>query len=103
MERKWQMIRLGAGDYLLPSNDGQTWWRFNKYEERDGSLTRGDGSVVNGDYWRLLRWSRAAHDLTLDALDLEADYLWTEVACMMPTRQAAIDYALELDARQIAS
>lgn len=54
-ERKWQMTRVGAGDYLLPSNDEQTLWRITKYEERDGTLTRGDGTVVNGDFWALWR------------------------------------------------
>ena len=35
-ERKYQMTRISAGDYLLPSNDGKTLWRICAYEE-DGS------------------------------------------------------------------
>lgn len=31
--RTHRMIRLGKGDYLLPSNDAQTLWRIATYED----------------------------------------------------------------------
>lgn len=33
VERKYAMTRLGAGDYLLPSNDARTVWRISRYED----------------------------------------------------------------------
>jgi hypothetical protein len=105
-ERLWQMTRLGAGDYLLPSNDRQTLWRIRKYQERDGTLTRGDGSVVNGDFWSLHGWKHTTPpaEYQFDEYERLTDWHnWAEVACMMPTRKACIDYALELDERQLVA
>ena len=31
--RKYRMVRVSAGDYILPSNDGQTFWRVRAYED----------------------------------------------------------------------
>lgn len=102
-ERLWQMIRLGPGDYLLPSNDRKRLWRIEKYPERDGTLTRGDtGQVVNGDFWRLSECTYAVNEVTVALADDYGD-AWSEVACMQPTRQACIDYALELDQREQVS
>lgn len=97
-ERQWQMVRLGPGDWLLPSNDRKTLWRIQKYPERDGTLTRGNtGQVVNGDFWRLLQCTYAVDEVSFAVVDEFYD-AWTEVACMQPTRQACIDYAMQLDA-----
>lgn len=92
-KRKWQMVRLGAGDYLLPSNNRETLWRIRKYSERDGTLTRWNGTVVNNDFWMLSRWRYPLADAAEN--DLTEDALWIDVAFMLPTRQAAIDYAME--------
>jgi hypothetical protein len=32
-ERKYQLTRIREGDYIVPSNDGETLWRISKYEE----------------------------------------------------------------------
>lgn len=93
MERKWQMRRLGAGAWLLLSNDGVTWWRLQKVEERDGSLSRGDGTVICGDFWSALRWIGTLEELRENLADGFPDR-WREEAQMMKTRQEAIDYAL---------
>lgn len=51
--RNYRMIRLGAGDYLLPSNDAQTLWRVAKYDEDDGltlwGLWKWDGGMPTVD------------------------------------------------------
>lgn len=97
-QRVWQMRRLGPGDYALPSNDQQVMWRVQKYEERDGTLTRGDtGRVINGDFWRLLRWVHPVYAIAYEDIDEPGN--WQEVARMMKTRQEAIDCAMALDER----
>lgn len=95
-DRKWRMTRLGSGDWLLPSNDRQTLWRLMLVPERDGSLTRGDGSVVNGDYWSVFRcrWSLPQIEAGDSEVDLTWDEAWDEHACMMSSRQEAIDWCL---------
>lgn len=95
MERKWQMTRLWPGQYLLPSNDRQTLWKITRYEERDGTLTRGDGSVVNDDFWRLERCTYQLDTFRPEHYDLQD--AWREVACMLPTRQAAINEAMSYE------
>jgi hypothetical protein len=49
-QRKYALNRVRSGDYLCPSNDCQTLWRFTKYTE-DGSLATMDGRVIRGQFW----------------------------------------------------
>lgn len=95
-ERKYQMTRIGPGDYLLPSNDATVVWRLQKYEERDGTLSTFDGKVIDGDFWRVLRWHRSFchifRHLDDDALDDHSQ--WEEWDSLLPTRAAAIASAL---------
>jgi hypothetical protein len=93
-ERRFQMTRLRAGDYLLPDNDGRTLWRIARYEERDGSLTRGDGTVVNGDFWALWRCRWCLDELDPETFEFETFHNYVEVQCLLPSRQAAIDAAM---------
>lgn len=96
-ERQWQMTRLAAGDYLLPSNNQHHLWRLERYDERDGTLSRPDGTVIHGTFWRLwrFRWGLEGvpfHDPT--------DWAnWIEAVCLLPTRQAAIDEAMRWEVR----
>lgn len=100
--RKWQMNRIASGDYTLLSNDETTLWRIRRYRET-GDLYRGqdDGTwrVIKGTFWSLLRFARPPGTLTAD--DIDDPYLawddetWTAVATTLPTRQAAIDEAME--------
>ena len=32
-ERKYALIKILAGDYLLPGNDAHTLWRIRRYQE----------------------------------------------------------------------
>lgn len=51
--RKYAYIKVGRGDYLLPTNDGQTILRFQAHDE-DGSAEWGDGTKIVGTFWDVL-------------------------------------------------
>lgn len=100
-ERRYQMTRVRAGDYLLPSNDGARLWRLSSYEE-NGSLEESDGE---GGYRKVVGtfWSAWYFPGTLDEaqalLDRDADEFldftrWREWETLLPTRKAALDSAL---------
>lgn len=100
VERRYQMTRVRAGDYLLPSNDGGALWRVSRYRE-DGSLERHDGTKVVGDFWRAARFRGSLEDaerlLRRDVeefLSLDSDR-WVETDCLLPTRAAAVAAALD--------
>ena len=99
VERKYQLTRITAGDYLLPSNDARTLYRIASYVE-DGSLSYtgpgGREQVVRGTYWSVARWHTG---LPTDA-DVQSDEFlswgpqWVNVETLLPTRSAAIKAAL---------
>lgn len=109
-QRRWQMTRVQAGDYLLPSNDGKRLWRISAYEE-DGSLTEyapgqtdvrlaGDqGRAIRGRFWKLSYFRRddleAADRLLQSDVDAFLDWgEWVEVDALLESRRAAIDASL---------
>lgn len=84
--RKYAMTRLAAGDYLLPSNDGRTLWRLERYE--DGAA---HGLVVGYQlrpFWRVSSTPMPGNGY-VDVAYLE-QYRWTEHAQWLPTRAAAV-------------
>lgn len=102
-ERTYQMTRISAGDYILPSNDGQTLWRIHSYQE-DGSLVEYErvggkvdydsGRTITGTFWAVSRYDRPWTEddaFDEDFLDWER---WRERANSFKTRRAAIDDAL---------
>jgi hypothetical protein len=94
VERKYAMVRLGAGDYLLPSNDAQTMWRISKYWE-DGSLESHDGKVIKGEFWQ-------ASSLTTEQFNQQVegglyafdDMPWVIQMSLGRTRSECVDWAL---------
>ena len=94
-ERKYRMIRMRSGDYLLPGNDGATLWRICRYWE-DGSAERWDGKPLVGWFWQAAKHPRPFESVFASAT--EDDLLgWDEWECwemLLPTRQAAIDAAM---------
>lgn len=99
VERKYQMIRIEAGDYLLPSNSGKSLWRLRRYYE--GPETGLEG--IKGTYvWSCSRYSWMGRDMPnevdLDSL-LEWDR-WCETQGWLKTRQEAIDEALKCAERR---
>lgn len=96
IERKFALVRVEAGDYLLPSNDEQTIWRVARYWE-DGSLewtdTQGRTRQVIG--WRWQIWRRPMPDRERDLPDDFFEWEdWTLAAGPFETRGDAIEDAL---------
>lgn len=99
VERKYRMIRLSAGDYLLPGNDGETIFRIAKYVE-DGISLEG----VKGEFWAAWRWPKPKATLLRDPVygynpteDWDA---WYQIEDQFKTRQEAIDAALAWEWRR---
>lgn len=90
-ERKFVLSKVAAGDYLLPSNDGERLYRITRYV--DGPSFGLEFITADRDFWRVRKWK---HEL--DAWDWEPNPLWednwTEVAFHFDTRREAIDCAL---------
>ena len=100
-ERRYQMIRLEAGDYLLPSNDLETLWRVYSYTE-DGSLSYIDGGTgkeryVTGTFWATAKYNRGRpRDAFLDAEILEW-HVWDTWETGLRSRSDALDAALSCE------
>lgn len=97
VERKFALIKIRSGDYLLPSNDGQRLWRI---------FSHMDGPSYGIADWPSDRkvWVAAAFvdpwegtysaPQALRPEHLDEPDRWAEEASTLPTRQAAIDYAI---------
>lgn len=101
--RKYQRIRLGAGDWLLPSNDGQTMYRLLRYDE-DGSGEMWDEArqkwrTMRGQWWRVLSMSMITlRQEAARGLD-PWDYSWCDIAGPFKTMREATEYVEEVMAR----
>ena len=90
-ERKWAMVRIGAGDYLLPSNDGATLWRIYRYEDADNAgplrmfwaAARYDGTMAEAE--RLMNW---------DPHEFLSWIRWSSWHTLLATRKEAIAAAV---------
>ncbi|MBN8868001.1 MAG: hypothetical protein J0H98_10650 [Solirubrobacterales bacterium] len=78
-ERKYALIKLGTGDYLLPSNTGLTFYRITRSEEEG---------------WDVFRWRYRL--LRHDPIDVEDWSMWDCVSQLEETRRDAINEALRL-------
>jgi hypothetical protein len=108
IERKYQMIRVSAGDYLLPSNGGKTLWRIRRYYE-DGSAVSGrwpNEKPIIGYFWSCARYKTPLQEIPPHVLGEHAeDFLndwcsWVECASLMKTRSEAVNEALEISERR---
>jgi hypothetical protein len=91
IERHYTMVRVRAGDYLLPSNDGKTIWRIKAYDE-DGSAEYGDGTKVYGRFWGI--WKYIGRDAThLDPYEWDR---WAQWDSGYNTRAEAVQRALRV-------
>lgn len=77
-ERKYQLTKVTAGDWLLPSNDAQTLWRIR----------------FDGTWWSLLAFSGDADFDEFDRADIHERGKWTFVCGLLHTRTEAINKAL---------
>lgn len=87
--RRFTLVHMSAGDYLLSSNDRRTLWRIYTYDE-DGSL-----EGVKGRFWAAARRPMPKPD---EIVDLEEWDEWEHYAAPLKTRLEAISYALRADA-----
>lgn len=94
-ERRYALIRVEPGVYLLPSNDARTLWRIAAYTE-DGSAYRerknGTRQPIVGRYWAAA-CRPFPTEVEIDVLEWWGEG-WMTVATLCPTRRAAIDEAL---------
>ena len=95
--RRYRMMRVRKGEYILPANDGVTLWRISAYTE-DGSASYDDGMVIRGRFWRAQKWLGTKPSPPQLAEALEAsDYwrYWSDEREMFRSREEAIQFALE--------
>lgn len=86
-DRKYALIRIEAGDYLLPSNDGKVLWRIMRGEEDDGT-----GRFYS--VWQVWRWVHSP--ATTRACDLGDWEQWEMADSFSRTRQNAINNAMRM-------
>lgn len=99
-ERKYQMIRVGKGDYLLPANNLTTLWRIHSYEE-DGSAywedAKGKARTIRGTFWNTSKFRGTFDDLRDGVLDDPTDWAhWETWGTMYRTRAEAIKDVLRV-------
>jgi len=90
-KHKYVMTKVAAGDYLLPSDDAGSVFRLQRYT--DGPSLGLDDWPSDREVWRVSRWTgQVGHGCFIDTSPWSTR--WEEVASALPTRRAAIDYAL---------
>ena len=91
--RRYALIKLNAGDYLLPGNDDHTIWRLRQYT---------DGPSAGLDWprdrkvWELLRWIGPGQPETEDDL-FAFSGLWEQATSTLDTRREAIEIAMSAE------
>jgi len=100
VERKYQMVKVKAGDYLLPSNSGKSIWRIYRYE--DGPSHGLQDMKKDVTLWGYARYRGTPEQLTRDVdMDWEWDWeQWVIVSDWLYKRQDAINGALECAERR---
>lgn len=84
--RRFTLVKMSKGDYLLSSNDRRTLWRIYTYEE-DGSLDSG----WKGTYWAAARRPMPREN---EIVDLESWNEWEFFSGPLETRADAISEAM---------
>lgn len=104
MERKYQMITLSRGDYLLPSNDGETLWRLSQYLEDGNAEYSPDGKTwreLRGKFWMTTRCRLPLRQAIekMDEYFLDDWNNWDTYETLLRSRKLAIEAALTADER----
>lgn len=95
-ERRYALIKIKAGDYLLPANDGKTLWRVKTYE--DGPSHGLMDMERDQMFWGVWRWEGNPIVGTIDVEEIVEIDRWRMVATHHRTRRQAIDAALRAEA-----
>lgn len=94
-ERKYALIKIEAGDYLLPGNDGRTLWRVRRGVEEH--IAEDSLGIVTRDVWELWRCSfRLDDDSVADLIQPDEDSQWEHIEAV-GDRAQGIKRALELE------
>lgn len=89
-DRLYVLTRLRSGDYICLANDGETLWRFQRYEDgRDLGL---DVGYDAREFWRASYAPRPDHTFNPDEMD---ELPWREAAQWLSTRREAITVMLK--------
>ncbi len=86
VQRKYALMKVRAGDYLLPDNDGKTIWRLARYE--DGPSFGWRDIPRDEFFWGVWRWDGSG------APEVEGWLNWACCAIGLATRAEAIQHAL---------
>lgn len=87
-ERKYSLIKIAKGDYLLPGNDGRTVWRLGTYT--DGPSNGLTDWPRDRLVWGVWKW---VGDSTV-YVDTGSWERWEMHEGCLPTRAEAIESAL---------
>lgn len=92
-ERKYRLVKVAPGDYILPSNDGNTLWRIRQYEDGPShGLEDWPRDVIFWGVWKCTL-PKALWERLLDPDDWDQWSAWD--TGMYNTRQQAIESALK--------
>jgi len=98
-ERKYVMTKVRPGDYILPSNDGETLFRIASYEEDGSGYWVGYGGTrekqIVGTHWNGFRYNRPWDgDDAFDDEFLDWDR-WDCVIQTQTSRKAVVNFLLD--------
>lgn len=93
IERKYQLIKIDAGDWLLPGNDGKTLWRIAKYE--DGPSYGLEDWPADKEFWGAWKWMAATPPRSED--DFSDWGRWDQYGYECTSRRDAIQAALKAE------
>lgn len=91
-DRKYALIKIAAGDYLLPSNDATALYRLSTYE--DGPSFGLEFMRRDRKFWRVTRYSQDDWQHGMNMEKVEDWNLWADVEWQLDTRKDAIEAAM---------
>lgn len=107
IERKYQMKKLDSGRWLLPGNDGKTFYLIHNYHEDGDSQwqdRKGQWHRITGRFWMAQRYVGRLNRMA-DTLDPYSDCYgedWETVVFQCRSRKEAVEDVLSSEARREA-
>lgn len=91
VKRKYALIRVATGDYLLPGNDAATLWRIARYTDGPSS---GLEIPRDREFWGAWKFRKPLARAIWDERAIDDWDLWSHEGAHFATRAEAIEYAL---------